>query len=692
MIDMSMPRRLLILVLMLVGAVLLIVSATATSTSSVQAVTADPPSSPIILPQPPPRYITAPSPLTMPVELEPIDPADIFYQDSDTIIFATAGNSCGTAAELSFPPEGTGTGVNTSVSGLTQVPDDPVLSCMWGNPPDPRGYRTAWYRFTVPRNGQITINTFGSNYDTVLAVYTGTCGQLQKLACNDDHNMLSSRATLNVRRNTTYYIEVADWQASAPQPPNLEMSLVLDPTESEWGQLSNIPLARTRHVGLTVGPYLYVIAGFSSFSGDDSPYQASNRVDRYHTPSGQWGQLATMPTGGGTRIGQFNSSGSFVNGRIHIPAGDDGGPTFAGQHWALDLNQNQWLELAAVNWAAWSDDGNPVGFAATAASGNGYYLLGGTTDANTRMNSVGYTFFYDTNSSSWTQRADMNTSRYSHTAAWVGGRACVAGGIHVDEDENLVLEPSAECYNPLNNSWLPIASLNVARYGAGSAVGPNGKWYVFGGTSVSGDNFIAVPEVEVYDPATNRWTVLGARADLGGTDSSPARTWPRGGFVGNDLWVAGGNMVVENGESGALSLVERLYIAPRQLYFPYVKGAAGGDPALINNTFALAQFLPFNQPIFQNFATSLDFFDVFYFDLAAQRVVTLDLTNIPSNHDYDLFLYNNNKSLLAESRNLAGQNEQIVRNLSPGRHYVVVQRVLPVGLPDPNVHYRLELR
>jgi N-acetylneuraminic acid mutarotase len=690
MMDMFMPRRFFILLLLLGAAVLLVVSATATSASSVQAVTADPPSSPIILPEAPPRYITDTAPSTISIELEPIDPADIFYQDNDTIIFATAGNSCGTAAELSFPPGGTGTGVNTSVSGLTQVPDDPVLSCMWGNPPDPRGYRTAWYRFTVPRNGQITISTFGSNYDTVLAVYQGTCDQLQTLACNDDHNMLTSKVTLNVRRDQVYYIEVADWQAGAPQPPNLEMSLVLDPIESEWQQITNIPLARTRHVGLTAGPYVYVIGGLSSFISDDN-YQASNRVDRYHTPSGQWGQLANMPIGGGTRIGQFNSSGVHLDNRIYIPAGDDGGPTFAGQHWALDLNQNQWLELAAVNWAAWSDDGNPVGFAATAAGSNGYYLLGGTTDADGRMNSVGYTFFYNANTNSWTQRAAMNTSRYSHTAAWVGGRVCVAGGIHVDESDTLVLEPSGECYNPNNNSWSPIAPLNIARYGAGSAVGPNGKWYVFGGTSVSGGNFIAVPEVEVYDPATNRWSVLGAEADLEGTDSSPARTWPRGGFVGNYLWAAGGNMVVNNTESGALSLVDRLYVAPRRLYLPFMQGPPG-NPALINNTFALAQFLPFHQPIFQNFATSLDFFDVFYFDLAEQRGVIIDLTNIPANHDYDLLLYNNNKSLLAESRNLAGQNEQIVLNLSPGRYYVVVERIFPVGPPDPNINYRLELR
>jgi hypothetical protein len=683
--EMSMPRRLLILMLLLAGAVLLVVSATA--------VTAEPPPDPIILPEPPPRYVTGTVTTTIPLELELVGSEDVIMQEDGTIVLTSAGNSCGTAAELIFPPGGTGTGANTQVNHLTQSPDDPVLSCMWGNPPDLRGYRTAWYRLVAPRNGQMTITTFGSNYDTVLAIYTGECGQLSQLACNDDHNMFSSKVTINVRGDQTYYIQVADWQPSFQQTPNLELSVVLDPTESEWRFTTQLSPPRTRHIGLTVGPHLYVIGGLSFFSGEDD-YTASARVDRYHAPNAQWQQLASMPTGGGTRIGQFNSSAAYVNGRIYIPAGDDGGPTFAGQHWALDPSQNLWQQFAPVNWADWTEDGLPVGFAATAATANGYYLLGGTTNTKpepSERNSVGYTFFYNATNNSWQQRAEMNTSRYAHTAAWVGGRACVAGGIHVNENNELVLEPSVECYNPNNNTWTSRPNMNIARYGAGSAVGPTGKWYVFGGISFAAGSFVAVPEVEVYDPATNRWSLLGARADLGGTDSSPARAWPRGGFVGNHLLAAGGNTVINGSQSGVLSLVDRLYIAPFNLYIPFMQGEPA-DPAIINDTFALAQILRFNQPIFQNFATQLDFYDVFYFDLTSQRVVRLDLTNIPGDHNFDLLLYNNNKSLLETSRNLAGQNEQIVRNLLPGRYYVVVERVFPVGLPNPDVHYRLELR
>ncbi len=51
--------------------------------------------------------------------------------------------------------------------------------------------KDVWYRYISPSNGVITINTCGSSFDTVLAVYTGTqqacpASPLALVACNDD--------------------------------------------------------------------------------------------------------------------------------------------------------------------------------------------------------------------------------------------------------------------------------------------------------------------------------------------------------------------------------------------------------------------------------------------------------------------------------------------------------------------------
>jgi hypothetical protein len=77
---------------------------------------------------------------------------------------------------------------------------DPTPSC--GNH---SRAKSVWYRFTAPSNGTVTVSTIGSNYDTILSVYTGACGTLSDTACNDDAPMTSqSQITFAVTGGTTY--------------------------------------------------------------------------------------------------------------------------------------------------------------------------------------------------------------------------------------------------------------------------------------------------------------------------------------------------------------------------------------------------------------------------------------------------------------------------------------------------------
>lgn len=93
-------------------------------------------------------------------------------------------------------------------SHATTAADDPFL-CIGS-----RGGATVWYRLVAPTTGQIQLNTFGSAYDTVLAVYSGERGALQQLACNDDFNGLQSQTTFAATMGATYHIEVASYHSS----------------------------------------------------------------------------------------------------------------------------------------------------------------------------------------------------------------------------------------------------------------------------------------------------------------------------------------------------------------------------------------------------------------------------------------------------------------------------------------------
>src|SRR5437867_4449919 len=65
-----------------------------------------------------------------------------------------------------------------------------------------------WYQYTPATNGVMVVDTLGSTFDTVMAVYTGTCGSLTQVACNDDANgsTSASRAAILAAASTTYYI------------------------------------------------------------------------------------------------------------------------------------------------------------------------------------------------------------------------------------------------------------------------------------------------------------------------------------------------------------------------------------------------------------------------------------------------------------------------------------------------------
>lgn len=73
--------------------------------------------------------------------------------------------------------------------------------------------QTLWYTFTPAAADRYLFTTFGSSYDTVLAVYRGTPGAMVNLACNDDFSTGSfgnnAALSLDLPAGQTFYILVA---------------------------------------------------------------------------------------------------------------------------------------------------------------------------------------------------------------------------------------------------------------------------------------------------------------------------------------------------------------------------------------------------------------------------------------------------------------------------------------------------
>ncbi|HKP12014.1 MAG TPA: hypothetical protein VJZ91_07890, partial [Blastocatellia bacterium] len=115
----------------------------------------------------------------------------------------TTNNNCSTPRAIAALPFQD----NLDTRAATSAADDPATCA--GGP----GSHSVWYSLNATADTMIGVDTSASDYDTVVGVYTGACGALTTVACNDDFTGAASnqsRALLafQARAGTTYLIEV----------------------------------------------------------------------------------------------------------------------------------------------------------------------------------------------------------------------------------------------------------------------------------------------------------------------------------------------------------------------------------------------------------------------------------------------------------------------------------------------------
>jgi len=69
---------------------------------------------------------------------------------------------------------------------------------------------SVWYQYTPPSDKEVVFNTFGSDYDTVLGIWTGEQHPLFEVTCNDNSTQttLQSQLTTTLTGGTPYFISV----------------------------------------------------------------------------------------------------------------------------------------------------------------------------------------------------------------------------------------------------------------------------------------------------------------------------------------------------------------------------------------------------------------------------------------------------------------------------------------------------
>jgi sugar lactone lactonase YvrE len=117
----------------------------------------------------------------------------------------------------------------TSV-GATKEPGEPNHA---GN----SGGHSIWWSWTAPADGNMTLNTSGSSFDTLLAVYTGSSvTALTPIVSNDDYTNLTSLVVFGAKGGKTYRIAVDGFNGASG---NVQLNLawappVLPAISSSW--------------------------------------------------------------------------------------------------------------------------------------------------------------------------------------------------------------------------------------------------------------------------------------------------------------------------------------------------------------------------------------------------------------------------------------------------------------------------
>jgi hypothetical protein len=94
-------------------------------------------------------------------------------------------------------------------SPYTATEDTSEATVDAGGPSVGDGNNSVWFSYAPPRDGTVTVDTFGSDYDTILSIWTGPdLASLSLLTSNDDHGGVTSQVSFSAVADTTYYIMV----------------------------------------------------------------------------------------------------------------------------------------------------------------------------------------------------------------------------------------------------------------------------------------------------------------------------------------------------------------------------------------------------------------------------------------------------------------------------------------------------
>ncbi|MGH7971966.1 MAG: redoxin domain-containing protein, partial [Limisphaerales bacterium] len=182
-----------------------------------------------------------------------------------------------------------------------------------------RGGASVWWSWTAPSNGTATISTFGSGFDTLLGVYTGTSASaLTTIASNDDNpdtSDLTSKVAFDAVANETYQIAVGGFDGASG---NIRLSVVMT-----FPPVNDTFFKRTVIAGTNI---IVTASNVDATKEPGEPYHAGNRGGSsvwwsWRAPRSESATISTFGSSFDTLLGVY--TGNSVWGLTTIASNDD---------------------------------------------------------------------------------------------------------------------------------------------------------------------------------------------------------------------------------------------------------------------------------------------------------------------------------------------------------------------------------
>ncbi|HEU6445030.1 MAG TPA: PASTA domain-containing protein [Gaiellaceae bacterium] len=162
---------------------------------------------------------------------------------------------------------------------------------------DEPGGASVWFRWTAPAGGEATVDTCGSAFDTLLAVYTGSAvNALTEVGSNDDECGLQSRVVFAATEGTTYRIAVDGLDA---ETGIFQVQLRLAPPNDSFANAVEVSGDQGSVPGTNAG---------ASNEADEPSGVAKSVWYRWAAPSSGWASFSTCGSPFDTTIGVYRGS------------------------------------------------------------------------------------------------------------------------------------------------------------------------------------------------------------------------------------------------------------------------------------------------------------------------------------------------------------------------------------------------